>query len=652
MRPLWLLPLLVLGYPVHAQQTSSKSVVADTGIFSPLPLSAPGLARRPNGAPGPGYWQQRADYSIAVTLDTATQRLSGSVTIRYTNNSPDTLAQLWLQLDQNLFRPGSAGALLNASASRFGGAGFEGGYTIEDIVQVPTPALTGGANRPRTAAARLPVTTWVDGTMMRVALATPVAPGRATSLAIRYHFNIPEHGADRMGREGSLYEMAQWYPRMAVYDDVEGWSTDPYLGQGEFYLEYGDIDYQVTLPAGFIVAGTGTLANPLEVLTADQRSRLAVARTSDTAVPIIREQDLRAGTARPRAGGTLTWKFRAANVRDVAWAASPEYLWDAAGWDGVLAHAYYRPAARANWSDVARQSRYSIMEYSTRWFRYPYPQISAVEGPVSGMEYPMLAMESDAGSLAEVFSVVTHEIGHNWFPMIVGSDERRFAWMDEGFNTFINTFAEEGYFSRDDSQVRQGELAFVLQNDRLPAAQPMITPANRYRGDNNLGSLAYIKPSLMLLTLRHQVLDSTVFDAAFREYIRRWAFKHPYPADFIRTMEDVSGRDLSWFWRGWIFTTAALDQGIESVTQRAAGGRNLARVTLRNLGGQVMPVTLTMVLQDGSTEVVRFPVEIWYNGDRYIASVPTSAPVRSATVNADGMLPDVNPANNEWKGAP
>lgn len=647
-----LFPLLFSAAPAPAQQAALRPPVADTGIFSPVPLPEANQLRRQDGAPGRDYWQQRADYSISATLDTATKSLQGSVTIRYGNNSPDTLRSLWLQMDQNLFRPGSTGALLNAASSRFGGAGFAGGYEIESIHQTTAGSPRAGANRPRTAAAQLDVTTRVDGTMMEIDLATPLAPGQTTAIQIRYHFNIPDHGADRMGREGTLYELAQWFPRMAVYDDVEGWNTDPYLGQGEFYLEYGNYDYQITLPAGYIVAATGTLQNPLEVLTADQRARLALAARSDTTIPLITESELASGAARPRATGMLTWKFKAENVRDVAWAASPEFLWDASSWDGILAHAYYRPAAKTNWSDVARQTRFSIKEYSTRWFRYPYPQMSAIEGLVSGMEYPMVAMEANTGSMADLFSVVTHEIGHSWFPMIVGSNERRFAWMDEGFNTFINTFSEEGYFKRDDSAVRKGEISFVLQNDQTATAQPMITPANRYKGNANLGSLAYIKPSIMLLTLRSQVLDSAVFDRAMQEYVKRWAFKHPYPADFIRTIEDVSGRDLAWFWRGWIFTTAALDLGIESVTQRVQGSGNVARVTLRNQGQQVMPVRLSLTLRDGSIQDVRLPVEIWYGGDRYVAVISTGSPVASATIDRDGMLPDVNPANNGWKAAP
>ncbi|MEO8202175.1 MAG: M1 family metallopeptidase [Gemmatimonadota bacterium] len=639
--------------PPAQPSAAFRSPVADTGIFSPLPLPDPTEVRSANGAPGPRYWQQRADYAIVATLDTTARTLKGTVTIRYTNNSPDSLPYLWLQMDQNLFRPGSTGSMLNAASSRFGGAGFQGGFEIENIYQTAAARPATGANRPRAvAAAQLPVKTRVDDTMMRVDLAAALAPGQATVLVIAYHFNIPEHGADRMGRDGNLYELAQWYPRMAVYDDQLGWNTDQYLGQGEFYLEYGDYAYEVTVPAGFILAGTGTLQNPLEVLTAAQRSRLAQAAHSDTTIHIVTEADLASGAARPKASGMLTWKFKAQNVRDVAWAAAPNYLWDASGWEDVLAQAYYRPAAKATWSDAAKESRFSIKEYSDHWFRYPYPQISAVEGTVSGMEYPMLAMEANASTLKELYNVVTHEIGHNWFPMIVGSNERRYAWMDEGFNTFVNTFSEENYFSRNDSLDRKGETGFVLQNDQSVTAQPMITGANRYKTDPNLGSLAYVKPSIMLLALRNKVLGPEVFDAAFREYIKRWAFKHPLPSDFIRTMNNAAGRDLSWFWRGWIYTTATIDQSIENVTQRSQGSNNIARIVLRNPGQMVMPVELTLTMKDGTTQLIRLPVEIWYRGDRFTYTVTTTQPIASAKINADGFTPDVNPANNEWKAAP
>ena len=634
-------------------QPALKPPVADTGIFSPIALPPPNEIRRADGAPGPQYWQQRADYSIKATLDTTARRIDATEQIRYTNRSPDTLRFVWMQVDQNLFRPGSTGSLLFPADSRFGGAGFPGGFDILSLTQRPAPVARAAGTRRRTPAnapaTEAPLKHRVDDTMMYVELAQPLAPGATTVFDLAYRFNVPEHGADRMGRDGSLYEIAQWYPRMAVYDDVHGWNTDQYLGQGEFYLEYGDIDYEVTLPAGYIVAGSGTLQNPEQVLTPTQRARLAAAVKSDSTLAIVTPEEVASGAARPKQDGTLTWRFRAQQVRDVAWAASPEYQWDASGWDGTLAQAYYRPSARDTWQDAAKMSRYSILEYSTRWFRYPYPQISAVEGPVSGMEYPMLAMEARGDDDPELYNVITHEIGHMWYPMTVGSDERRYAWMDEGFNTFINSFSEEDYWKRDDTQIRRNEARFVTALDQSPTAQPIMTPANRYRNDENLGSLAYVKPSIMLLALRNKVLGAEVFDTAFREYTRRWAFKHPQPADFFRTMEEVSGRDLAWFWRGFFFTTAALDQSVESVKPSPDGS---ALVTLRSLGPAVMPVELELSYADGSKETIKLPVEIWYGGNRYVYRAAPGKTIVSARVNPDGLFPDVVPGNDGWTAAP
>ena len=633
--------------------------VADTGIFSPLRLPPGNEIRRPNGSPGPKYWQQRVDYQIRATLDTSAKRLTGSEIIQYSNNSPDTLGFLWLQLDQNLFRTGSTGSLLFASESRFGGAGFSGGFELDSILQCSTPqepaAGAQPARRKRRAKAPAkaqprcgssPLKTRVDDTMMYLELASPLPPGGKTILELTYGFNIPEHGADRMGRDGSLYEIAQWYPRLAVYDDVHGWNTDQYLGQGEFYLEYGNIEYEVTVPAGYIVAGTGVLLNPADVLTAAQRGRLATALKSDTTIHIVTAPELSSGAARPVREGSLTWRFKADNVRDAAWAASPDYLWDAARWEGVLAQAYYRASAVDTWKDAAKMSRFSIQEYSTRWFSYPYPQISAIEGPVSGMEYPMVAMEAKGESGPDLYNVVTHEIGHMWYPMVVGSDERRYAWMDEGFNTFINTFSEESYWKRNDAAVRQRERQLIIGIDQMPTAQPILTPANRYRTSDNLLSLAYVKPSIELLTLRNKVLGPQVFDSAFREYTRRWAFKHPQPADFFRTIEEVSGRDLSWFWRGFFYTTAALDQSVESVKPDSAGG---AQVTLVNLGDAVMPVELELGFEDGTTDVLKLPVEIWYGGNRYVYQTKPAKTIVSARVNPDGTLPDAVVTNDVWR---
>jgi hypothetical protein len=635
--------------------------VADTGIFSPLPWPAGNDVRQADGSPGPRYWQQRVDYRIRATLDTSAKRITGTESIVYTNNSPDSLRFVWFQLDQNLFRPGSTGSLLFASESPFGSAGFEGGFQIDSIVQCTVatgPRGSGAASsrRRRRAAARTearcgpgPLRTRVDDTMMYVELAQAIPPGASTGFELAYGFAVPEHGADRMGRDGSLYEIAQWYPRLAVYDDVHGWNTDQYLGQGEFYLEYGTIDYEITVPAGYIVAGTGVLQNAGDVLTRTQRQRLAAALKSDTTVHVVTTEELTSGAARPVLQGSLTWRFKADNVRDVAWAASPEYLWDATSWQSILAQAFYRPSARGTWQDAARMTRYSIQEYSSRWLSYPYPQISAVEGPVSGMEYPMVAMEARGNGRPDLYKVLTHEIGHMWYPMVVGSDERRYAWMDEGFNTFINTFSEEGYWKRDDSAVRQEERQLVIGIDQLPTAQPIMTPANRYKTSDNLLSLAYVKPSVMLLALRSKVLGHQVFDSAFREYTRRWAFKHPQPVDFFRSMEEVSGRDLAWFWRGFFYTSAALDQSVESVRQDSAGA---TQVTLVNLGDAVMPVELELRFDDATSELVKLPVEIWYGGNRYVYPVPAGKNVVSARINPDGGLPDAVTTNDAWKRPP
>src|SRR5580765_5006577 len=408
----------------------------DTSLFAPLNLPNGNIYRSGDGSPGPKYWEQRADYDLHGTLDTASKALRGEMTLRYTNNSPDTLRFVWFQVEQNAFKNGSLNSYVFPAESRFGARNFEGGDFIDRFNQVAGAAK--GAK-----GTGVPLKTRVEGTVMKVDLATPLPPGQTTTFDVAWHFNVPEHGADRMGRDGALYELAQWYPRVCVFDDLRGWNTEPYLGQGEFYLEYGDYNLSVTVPAGYIVAATGALQNAAEVLTPAQVSRLAQAAKSETPVHIITEDELKSGAARPKsATGMVTWRFAAHNVRDAVWAASPDYMWDASSWQGHMAFAYYRPSAIEPWKDAADMSRMSINEYSERWFQYPYPQISAVEGPISGMEYPMLAMEDKNPDKYALYNVVTHEIGHMWYPMIVGSNERMHMWQDEGFNTFINYFSE------------------------------------------------------------------------------------------------------------------------------------------------------------------------------------------------------------------
>jgi hypothetical protein len=594
---------------------------------------APSRVRGADGAPGPDYWQQRADYEIVATLDTARHMIRGRVSVAYTNNSPDTLRYLWMQVDQNLYKEGSAGSTLFPEDTRFGDRGFEGGFEIRNLVANGTKA-----------------TSRVNDTQMRVDLPQPLVPhGGKVTIAMDYSFLVPEHGSDRMARDGPLYEVAQWYPRMDVYDDVRGWNTDPYLGQGEFYLEYGDIDYAVTVPAGYVVAGSGVLQNPQEVLTSEQRSRLARAAKSDSIVRIIADTESHA-VATP---GTKTWRFRAQHVRDVAWAGAPDFRWDATSWNGILTQAYYEwPKAGAEWARAAEETQWTIRTYSKFVYPYPYPQATSVAGPVGGMEYPMFVMVNYASLESDpngVFGTLDHEHGHEWFPMIVGSNERRYAWMDEGLNTYINTFSNELRFpQRPQWPMYMGEWrATVLGGEQ----RSLMTPPDRVPV-GALGTVGYRKPAAVLLALRNHVVGREEFDAAFREYTARWAFKHPTPADFFRTIESATGEDLSWFWRGFFYSTDVLDIGIDSVTTLSRDGQSVAMVELRKHTSIPFPVELRLKLADGAVRDVKLPVTIWFLGDQYTAAIPVKAQVTGALLWPDGTVPDFNSSNDTWGVAP
>jgi hypothetical protein len=597
----------------------------------------PNRYRSANGEPGPGYWQQRADYVISATLDTAARTVTGAVSIKYVNNSPDTLRFVWLQVDQNLYRPGSKGSVINPADSRWGARNFQGGYAIEKLT------VDGKSAQSR-----------VDDTMMRIDLDKPIAPGGGTAtIAMSFSFRVPDHGSDRMGRDSTLYEIAQWYPRMAVYDDVRGWNTDPYLGQGEFYLEYGDYEFTVTAPAGYLVAASGLLQNANEVLTAAQRERLARAATSTTVVPIVT-----ASEAAPKSvSGTKTWRFRAQNVHDVAWAAAPDMRWDAvstgpiAGNEkGVLCQAYYVwPRAGRGWEDGAENTQWTIRTYSALFYPYPYPQATSVAGPVGGMEYPMFVMVHTAPTAQGAFGTIDHEHGHEWYPMLVGSNERRYAWMDEGFNTYINAFSNE---LRTPSK---SAWPAMLSNWRTVQTQgvaaPLMTPPDRL-DRTALGAIGYRKPAAVLLTLRNHVVGADAFDRAFREYTRRWAFKHPTPGDFFRTVENVTGRDLSWYWRAFFYTNDVLDLGVEGVTNANAEGQTVASITVRRRTSIPFPIIMRLRLADGSTQDVSIPVEIWSSNERVTAEVPVRSNVVGVRLWPDGTVPDWSDENDTWGNAP
>ena len=656
-RPTPVTPLVNTGV---SNTPGSADPFATFQAFSTNHIDWPGpnQYRDASGAPGPAYWQQRADYSIQAALDTANGgAVSGAVTIRYTNNSPDTLRFVWLQLDQNLYRPGSKGSAMFPADSRWGVRGFEGGYQLSEV------AVDGRPVAPHT-----------DDTMTRLDLPVPIAPrGGRSTITMRFRFAVPEHGSDRMGRDGRLYEIAQWYPRMAVYDDVRGWNTDPYLGQGEFYLEYGDIDYSVTAPAGYVIAGSGVLQNPQAVLTAAQRERLARARTlvaqpgqPGTVAPVITQAEAEAA-GRASVPGTKTWHFRAQNVRDVAWAGAPDFRWDAtstgpiAGGAGpVTCQAYYEfPKAGRAWESGAEQTCWTIRTYSALWFPFPYPQATSVAGPVGGMEYPMFVMvHYGSADPASIFGTVDHEHGHEWFPMVVGSDERRYAWQDEGFNTYQNAFSNERRFPG--THPLAGYMANWRQAVANNTQSPLMTAPDHIEA-SALGAIGYRKPGAVLLALRDAVVGPEAMDRAMREYVRRWAFKHPTPGDFFRTVENVSGQDLSWYWRSFWYTTDVLDIGVEGVTNRAAGGPQgggggtIATVLLRRHTSIPFPPIMRLALADGSTRDVRAPVDVWARpatGDRVELSFALPAAVTGVRLWPSGGVPDFNPANDTWGNAP
>jgi hypothetical protein len=640
---LYLVLAVLLAAPAQAQQANaSGEPLHNLEAFAPLDLHAPNQYRAASGRPGPEYWQQRADYAIQVTLDPAAHRISGTETITYTNNSPQDLEYLWLQLDQNLFRPGSRGSELQSPDSRWRGSFEGGGFDISrlEIVQ--------GGNR------RQPEFL-IEDTMMRIMLDEPLpANGGKLDIVVDFAFTIPQYGADRMGRldvaQGTVYEIAQWYPRMYVFDDVNGWNVLPYLGQGEFYLEYGDINVDITVPRDFIVVATGELQNPQEVLTAQQQQRLDQARRSAETVMLVRADEVGQPGSRPAGSGPLTWRFRAENVRDFAWAASQAFIWDAASYNDVLImSAYPREGLGENpnepgWEMSTEFSRHSVQFYSEMWYPYPYPVAINVAGVVAGMEYPMIVFCGVQARGEALFGVTDHELGHTWFPMIVGSDERRHAWMDEGFDTYINQYSNLAYYG--EASVRAGRTAsdYIAGLMQSPDAdQPSFTYPDRIRR-TGLGFLAYRKPGKGLIMLREHILGQERFDAAFREYIERWAYKHPQPTDFFRTVEDVAGEDLDWFWRGWFYSTDLLDQSVAGVA--TVDGQVI--VTLHNDEGLVMPVDMLVTYSDGQTERRRIPVEAWMTSDTVEAALDRTNVV-SVTLDPDGVLPDVDRADNTWR---
>ncbi len=584
------------------------------------------------GTPGPDYWQNRADYDISVALDTAAHLISGIVNITYTNNSPYELPYLWMHLDQNKYRPDSRGEQVSPAGSRHDGSLTEG-------MKVGSVTVDGQ-----------PVEYVITDTRLQLQLRLPLLPGNQVEIAMNYSFQVPEMGADRMGRMetegGWIYEIAQWYPRMAVLDEAEGWNTRPYLGPGEFYCEYGDFEYSITVPAGFVVAGSGQLQNPKEVLSRTLLKRLDAAAKSDTAQFLIGPGES-AAELLPGTEGTQRWNFRMENSRDVAWACSPAFLWDAARAElpsgrSVLVQSFYPPESLPGWSRATAYAIASIEHYSQQWFEYPYQSLSNVAGIVGGMEYPGLHFTGFQKSGNGLWVTLDHEVAHNWFPMIVGSNERRYAWMDESFVTFMGYYAAEA-FKEDDFQSYISNPQMMMRRFMEAGLQPVMSAPRDI--DAGFSDVVYFKPAIALYLLREYVLEPERFDYAFRNYIESWAYKHPQPEDFFRAMENGSGQELDWFWQSWFYESEDLDQSIGSATQSEDGR---LRLTLENRLGMPMPVVLEAVYEDGTTERFRFPADIWAKGSTFRTQLSLKKPVQSLRIDPDGLLPDTERRNNVW----
>ena len=599
--------------------------------------------RTASGNPGVGYWQNAADYQIEATLDDVAHTLTGKVTLTYTNNSPEQLDFIWMQMEQNRFTEDSRGTLTTpVQGNRYNGD-VDGGY---DISSVQAKVGSKGAVSSKHI---------ISDTRMQVWFTEPIpAAGGKATVSMNFTYKIPQKGMDRMGRlqveDGWIYAMAQWYPKVAVFDEVEGWNVEPYLGAGEFYLEYGNFDYKITVPFDHIVVGSGQLMNPKEVLSKELQNRLAKASASDETVYLISPEEIKnTQLTRPKQDGMVTWHFNIKNSRDVAFASSRAFIWDAAkinlpSGNTALAQSVYPKESDGQeaWSRSTEYSKASIEHYSKMWYEFPYATASNVAAEIGGMEYPGLNFCHYNSKGAGLWGVTDHEFGHNWFPMIVGSNERRYAWMDEGFNTFINHYSSNafnnGEFPSTLNQTRRYLNYFVNESREGIDTYPDVANAG------NLGMIAYNKPAMGLLMLREYILGPERFDNAFKSYIKAWAFKHPLPADFFNHMENVAGENLSWFWKGWFYGNGNIDLGINSVIPY--GGNYLAIIT--NKGDFPMPVLLEITFADDSKERVMLPVEIWQRGDTWNHMIKSTKAIKSVVIDPDKILPDINLGNDSW----
>ena len=644
--------LATLAASALTRAQNAQSTYDPRLTFAPLTLPDPVNAyRSSNGSPGPSYWQNEADYQLHATLDAADKLLGAAEIITYTNNSPDTLPSLWIQLEQNVYRKDSRGQVLFGSYMRR----RRGNATPGGISGTTTDGFVFDSVEIESDEHRSKAQYLINDTRMQIRLAEPLKPhGGQLKIHIQYHYQVPGAWGGRTSwgrsKQGEIYDIAQWYPRMCVYDDLRGWDTLPYIGS-EFYLEYGNFDYYVTVPSNMIVAGSGELMNPKDVLTETEIDRLQQARNTDKTIYIRTPGEVADPARRPKQDSTLTWHFHMDHTRDVAWSASPTFVWDAAKInlpDGkkALAMSFYPPesAGPDAWDRSTEYIKDTVEHFSTQWYPYPWPVAINVAGFSAGVEYPGIVFDGIPDHGDFLFWVTAHEIGHDWFPMIVGSNERRHAFMDEGFNTFIDidesaTYANGKYGPKRDSEYSAGGeppdmILKVLDN---PDAPDLMALADSYSFPLS-HPVSYFKGAYGMVLLRELILGPERFDWAFRKYIRDWAYKHPSPSDFFREMQSEGGEDLNWFWRGWYFENWKYDVAVDMIDGSS--------VTLSNRGQLVLPTLVEVTFQDGTKARTTLPVETWLSSGTYTWTLEKSSPIASVVVDPDHQMPDDNRGNN------
>ena len=598
-------------------------------VFLELPLPSPSSVRTGSGSPGIHYWQQQADHDIQVRLDVDTNTVIGSEKIAYQNNSPDTLPYIWLQLEQNTHREDSI-------RSREGRSSREPDYKGILIQSL----LVDGAE-----------VTWHDyATVAKIILDEPLKPNTSIAISIDWSFAMPVKASLRMGYDdnysvGPVWELAQWFPTPCVYDDVYGWNTLPYIGRGEFYTNFGNYSVEITVPDNHVVFASGELINAKDILSEDENDCLATAMKSDDTI-IIRGQD----ELIKESNGEKTWNFQGKQIRTFAWATSASFIWEASSVEietlehaatRILCQVGYPEEVRDVWDEAVEYVQHSMRYYSETLYPYPWPQMSMTYGKAGGMEYPMLVF-CRGRSHQSLFNVTDHEVGHNWFPMIINTDERRHAWMDEGFNTFVNHYSLESYYGE---REHKPDVSKYDASRFAHDVKAINTPADLLR---SRGHLSYRKPGYGMRFLREEIIGKDRFDEAWSAYIHAWAFKSPRPSDFYRTMENASGMDLQWFFRGFFEETLQLDQAIMHVTQKQQDDIWKVKVTLRNQNSWVCPVAMQIHCADGSIHNYKLPVTIWAWSSEHKQTFNLPSPATYVEVDADQAYPDIDRTNNTF----